>query len=274
MKNTVLLYDDNCPLCAGYSALFVKSGFLDKEERVAFSTADETILARIDLEKGMNEIPLVDLSGGKVEYGIDALLTILGRRIPFIKAVGSFRPVRWLLQRLYRFISYNRKVIVARKCGPGAIDCSPSFNLQYRVLFMTVSLVFNTVMLIPLHALLETLPWYHHRLSDLQLGHFSLLLMNGLLAGTLSFRKAVDYLGQVNMLALTTTLLLIPLLILEPLSGPFFITLYLAVLTFFIFREYLRRMDYTGTLSGNRFITSANLTAMSFFLLYLFNYSS
>src|SRR4051794_7231311 len=69
----------------------------------------------------------------------------------FIKSIGNFVPVKRFLTRLYKLISYNRKVIVARKCGTGRFDCSPVFNVFYRVLFMMICLLFNSVMLWPLH---------------------------------------------------------------------------------------------------------------------------
>ena len=80
-------------------------------------------------------------------YGIDALLDILDQKIPFIKAMGNFAPLKWVLKRIYKLFSFNRKVIVAKKCGPASIDCSPDQNYLYRFIFMAVCLVFNTLML-------------------------------------------------------------------------------------------------------------------------------
>src|SRR5574339_620126 len=39
MKNKILVYDDNCPLCTWYSGLFVKYGFLHTEGRKPSATA-------------------------------------------------------------------------------------------------------------------------------------------------------------------------------------------------------------------------------------------
>ena len=271
MKNTILLYDDHCPLCVCYTDFFVKTGFLSPEERKAFSSADADILSRIDIGKGMNEIPFVDMSSGKAVYGIDALLEILNRKLPGIKTIGNINPIKWFLIKLYKFISYNRKVIVAKKCGPGAIDCAPEFSYFYRILFMAVFLFFNTAMLFAVHPLLQKLSFYHLSVTGLQAGHFMLVLINCLLATTLPLRKAIDYLGQVNMLALTCTLLLIPVILLQSFIPSATLGIYLTGLTIFIFREYLRRMDYLGFLSGQKWIISLNLAAISFFILYLFN---
>ena len=125
MKNKVLIYDDNCPLCTWYSSLFVSCGLLPTEGRKPFSALDSSLLKAIDLDKSRNEIPLLDTKSGNVLYGIDALLEILGQRSGFIKTTGKIKPINWLLKKIYKFISYNRKVIVAKKCSTGAIDCSP-----------------------------------------------------------------------------------------------------------------------------------------------------
>ena len=138
MKNKILVYDDNCPLCTWYSGLFVKYGFLKAGGRKPFSTLDNDLLLKIDFDKSRNEIPLLDISTNKVVYGIDALLEILDQKIPFIKATGNIAPLKWILKKLYKLISFNRKVIVAKKCGPGRIDCSPDNNYLYRFIFMAV----------------------------------------------------------------------------------------------------------------------------------------
>jgi predicted DCC family thiol-disulfide oxidoreductase YuxK len=110
MKKRVLVYDDNCPFCTWYSGLFVKFGFLNPEGRKAFSEIDESLLSKINLDKSRNEIPLLDTSTNKVVYGIDALLEVLDHKLPFVRTVGNVAPVKWLLKKIYRLISYNRKM--------------------------------------------------------------------------------------------------------------------------------------------------------------------
>src|SRR4029078_7670037 len=117
MKNQILVYDDNCPLCTWYSGFFVKYGFLNPDGRKPFSTLDDKLLAKIDFDKSRNEIPLLDKSTQKVVYGIDALLEILNKKIRFIKATGNLAPLKWVWKKVYRLVSFNRKVMVAKKCG-------------------------------------------------------------------------------------------------------------------------------------------------------------
>src|SRR4030095_3430982 len=161
-------------------------------------------------------IPLLDVSTNEVVYGIDALLELLDQKIPFIKATGNLAPLKWLLKRMYKLISYNRKVIVAKKCGTGSIDCSPDNNYLYRFIFMAVCLTFNTAMLYPLqNDLFSKLSYYHLDLYELQAAHFAFVIINCTLAFSFPKAKGFEYLGQVNMLALSVILLLTPLMIVQ-----------------------------------------------------------
>ncbi|HEV7782991.1 MAG TPA: DCC1-like thiol-disulfide oxidoreductase family protein [Chitinophagaceae bacterium] len=272
MKNKILIYDDNCPFCTWYSNLFVRYGFLDREGRKDFSSLSPALLEQIDMDRSRNEIPLLDKTTGKVHYGIDALLELLGQKFPWIKKTGRVAPVNWFLRKLYKLVSFNRKLIVARKCSEGVIDCSPDVNYFYRLAFMTICLVFNTLILFPLHDMVLTgLPYYHLSITELQLAHFGLVFINCLLSLSFTKEKATGYLGQVNMLALMTVLLLLPLLALTGLPGSDRITIvYLVLVALLVFKEYLRRMDYAGVLLSHKWVASINLVSLSAFMLVLF----
>jgi predicted DCC family thiol-disulfide oxidoreductase YuxK len=273
MKNKILIYDDNCPLCTWYSGLFVKYGFLNAEGRKPFSTLEDNLLSIIDFDKSRNEIPLVDTSANKVLYGIDALLEILDQKIPLIKAIGNFGPLKWLLKRLYKLISFNRKVIVAKKCGQGNIDCSPDTNYSYRFIFMAVCLAFNTIMLYPIqNKIFVNLSYYHLSFLQLQEAHFALVFMNCTLALSFTKEKGYEYLGQVNMLAVSVVILLTILDMIQFFfNSQLLTTLWLIFSALFIFREYMRRMEYLGILSNNKWIVRINLVSVAVFILFLFH---
>ncbi len=273
-SSRVLVYDDKCPLCAAYTKGFVRSGLLPREGRVPFSNVPLSILNEIDFEKSKDEIPLYDIESKKLWYGIDALLEILGDRFPWVKKAGNLQTIKWFLKKLYKLISYNRKVIVATKCGPGAIDCAPQFSFFYRILFMFGFLVFNTLMLFPIHNnVLSLTSLYDKSSNELQIAHLTLVGMNLLLATTLNRYKAVEYLGQVNMLALMTILLMIPLIIFNRIvhSINYFTIIYLVLVTIFIIWEYFRRMRFANLLGKNNLVVAINLLSLGVFLFYLFN---
>jgi predicted DCC family thiol-disulfide oxidoreductase YuxK len=264
-KDKILVYDDACPLCVAYTSAFVKAGLLTAEGRQSFSDVSAELLYTINYQRSKNEIPLLDPVTNKVWYGIDALLEILGQKCPVIKTIGHFKPVHWFLKKLYSFISYNRKVIVAAKASPVKIDCSPSFNLFYRVLFMLVFLIANTLMLYPVHQhLLSKIPVYSLTAGQLFLLHAANVTINCILALFMPKQTAIEYLGQVNMLTLVTNLLLLPLLI----TGAFLHLhnwinyLYLGLLTIVIFNEYFRRMDYAEILSRYKLVITINLVCI------------
>ena len=273
MKNKILVYDDNCPLCTWYSGLFVKYGFLNAEGRKPFSTLDDILLSKIDFDKSRNEIPLLDTSTNKVLYGIDALLEIFDQKIPFIKATGNFAPLKWSLKKIYKLISFNRKVIVAKKCGPGNIDCSPDNNYFYRFIFMAVCLVFNTLMLYPFqNNLFNKLSYYHLDIYELQAAHVAFVVINCTLAFSFSKAKGYEYLGQVNMLALVVILLLTPSMMIQLFfDAEWLATAWFILTAVFIFKEYLRRMEYAGVLLNNRWVVSMNLLSLTGFILFLFH---
>jgi predicted DCC family thiol-disulfide oxidoreductase YuxK len=270
----ILLYDDYCPLCTWYSGLFVKYNLLNAENRVPFSKADVEILSSIDIEKAKDEIPLFDVQTQTTVYGIDALLEILSQKNAAIKSIGNFKPVKWFLKKLYKFISYNRKVIVAKKCSRGNFDCSPGFNVFYRVLFMVLFFFFNSIMLFPLHAnLFHQFSFYHLSFNQLQQAHLTFVTINCIIASSLKQKQGIEYLGQVNMLALITILLLIPAMITSNLlTGiEWIIVSYFIFLTTFIIKEYLRRMKYANIFLRHKSIIAINLFCLAAFLVYVFH---
>jgi len=156
---------------------------MGKDNRKPYSAASPELLQFIDHSRGVNEIPLQDNDTKEVLYGIDALVAIIGQRCPFVRALGTVDPVKWLLKKIDNFISYNRKVIVARKTIPGTMDCTPDFNMFYRVLFMGVFLLFNTVMLFPIHAeLIERSALFSISLSTFHIAHAAVVSVNCCLA--------------------------------------------------------------------------------------------
>jgi hypothetical protein len=274
MNTKILLYDDYCPLCTWYSGLFVKYKLLNPESRVPFPRANIEILTSIDIEKAKNEIPLFDTKTQMTLYGIDALLEIIEQKNTVIKSIGNFKPVNWSLKKLYKFISYNRKVIVAKKCGPGNFDCSPGFNVFYRVLFMILFLFFNSLMLYPLHNnFFSRLSFYHLSFTQLQQAHLIFVTVNCFIASGLKQKQAIEYLGQVNMLALITILLLLPVMITISLIAAleWIAVLYLIILTVFIVKEYFRRMKYANIILKHKSIIAINLLCLVAFLAYVFH---
>ncbi|MEO6491133.1 MAG: hypothetical protein ABIO04_14420 [Ferruginibacter sp.] len=271
--NKVIIYDDNCPLCSLYTIGFVAAGMITNDNRKNFSTVDSSLLELIDTNRCRNEIPVIDLKNSQVWYGIEGLSEIIQQRLPFLKPVIDFRPVNWILNKTYNLISYNRRVIVARKTTVGNFDCTPDFNFRYRLLFMLLFIAFNTFMLYPIQINILANSSIRINQNELQALHFMLVISNIAIAYFLHPRVAIEFLGQVNMLALTTVLLTIPLIFLNKFcfADLFINNYYLSLLTLFVFVEYRRRMDYAGIIKNYPIIVVLNILALLVFIICLFN---
>ena len=271
MSNKIIIYDDNCPLCSAYTNAFVKTGFIDKEGRRDFSTISPELLKKIDLHKSVNEIPLVDTKSNQVWYGIDALLEVLGQKFPFIKTIGNIQPIKYLLQKLYKFISYNRRVIVAASKKDG-FDCTPDFNVRYRLLFLFVFLLFNSWMLFHLQEYVLDKSVFNSNIVKLQAVHFIFVFINISIGFSLHKRDGLEYLGQINMIALMAMLLCIPVILVNKmivLQDGLFNSFYFGMLAVFVLHEYVRRMKYIGFNRRYKWILAVNISSLVVFIGYL-----
>jgi predicted DCC family thiol-disulfide oxidoreductase YuxK len=273
-NNLLLIYDDLCPLCVWYTGLFVKYGLLDASNRKPFSQVSDQLLQKIDFEKGKDEIPLIDLGTGRAHYGIDALLMILQTKVPLIGKIGRWKPLNWLLRKMYKFISYNRKVVVAKKCGKGDIDCSPAFNLFYRSLLLLIAFAMG-MLVVPVvyRLLLQSLPGYNIPLRSVLAAALLVAFVNYAAAIIFPFNKAIEYLGQHAMLCFLFLILMAPLLLLRsyfdiPLVAEI---LYLIPLTIVLVKEYIRRMRFVESFSRQKASLAINTITTIGFTLYVFN---
>lgn len=272
MNSKIIIYDDNCPLCSAYTNAFVKTGMIDKAGRKDFSSIEPTLIEKIDMKRSINEIPLLDTETNEVWYGIDALLEILQQKIPGIKKAGNIKPVKWLLQKLYKFISYNRRVIVAAKKQTTGFDCTPDFNTRYRFMFMAVFLIFNTLMLFPLQYYVLGKSIFNSNITSLQVAHAIFVFINITIGLLLKRIDRYEYLGQINMIAVMAILFCVPLIIINryvDLADGLFNTYYLGMLTLFVVYEYFRRMGYIGFNRKHKGIMLVNITCLAFFITYL-----
>jgi hypothetical protein len=269
--NNIIIYDDACPMCSAYTKAFVNAGLINPNGRKSFSTIDKNFLEQIDVHKCKNEIPLINTQTNKIHYGIDALLEILGTKFLLIKTIGNIRPVNWFLKKLYNLVSFNRRVITATKSYESNFDCTPDFNTKYRLVFLILGLCFNTLMLIPEYKLIMINSVFNHgSLVQLQAAHFVFVLVNILVAIKFCTEHSLEFLGQANMLALLTTLLLIPLSVLNYyMHIPVFINnAYFFLLFIFIIKEYKRRVQFADALN-NKYVVAINIFSLICFFSYL-----
>jgi hypothetical protein len=138
---------------------------------------------------------------------------------------------------------------------------------------MAFCLAFTTAMLYPLqYDLFSKLSYYHLDIKQLQMAHFGFVIINCTLALTFSKIDGYNYIGQVNMLALSVILLLLPLALLNKFFFSEMVSTFWLILTaVLIFKEYVRRMEYVGVLYNNQWVVSMNLLSLTGFILFLFH---
>lgn len=242
LENQTLLYDEDCPLCQAYTTGFIKTGMLDKNGKKPFSNLTDEEHTFIDFKRASNEIALVDNKNKTVLYGIDSLLKVIGNSFPWMEKVGNMVPIKYLLKKLYSFISYNRKVIIPnKKVSDAVLQCVPSFNYKYRIIYIVFALLVTAL----------TLYNYSKLIPDLPVGNFSRelaiafgqIVFQELFLLKLGSRTLLNYTGNLMTVSLAGSILLTPVLLLNQfIDIPEIIILAWFVLTVLLmFIEHFRR---------------------------------
>ena len=248
-----LLYDENCPLCIWYTRAFVKYGIISPEARLSYQIAEENQDIVFDRDRARTEIAFVS-EGSEPSYGVDSMLKVIGNKWNIIGYIGRILPIYWLLQLLYRFISFNRKIIAPTTCQMEC-SCTPKFSLFWRITFIgfcgwiTYYFVGN---------------YFNVELTGyLKSDHFSfefILFVGQLIFQTLVFKllKQKDlftYLGHVALISLMGALLLggFELILVAfrvfNIEEGFIASMGLGVVLTFMFFEHRRRIKLLGLTS-------------------------
>lgn len=135
LKDHLILYDAECPMCNLYTGAFVKTGMLDRNGRAAYQSAFGSC-PQVDVQRAVNEIALVNRKTGEVTYGVRSLFAILGNACPAVKPLFASRFFIACMSRLYAFISYNRRVIIPAGENAHAFVWQPAFHKKYRIAFL------------------------------------------------------------------------------------------------------------------------------------------
>lgn len=130
------LYDDCCPLCRGYTGAFTALGWTDRQP---FSQVEPTTLDGLDVDRARHQIPLVDPATGRVRYGLDGILGVVGSQLPALRPAFEAPIVRSSLDHLYWLITYNRRHIVAAPPPREGFDCGPDRNHRAIVAYLAMT---------------------------------------------------------------------------------------------------------------------------------------
>lgn len=134
MNQHLLLYDQDCPLCRWYTECFVKMGWIDASVRTSYQEANWQDMPEVNQQQARNKIALYHRMERKTFYGIDAMAEILKRPFPWIERCMQWPFFYRILDAAYKFISFNRKIIVPVSCSNSG--CSPTRSWFWRLMFV------------------------------------------------------------------------------------------------------------------------------------------
>ena len=252
LKNHVILYDAECPMCNLYTRAFTTTGMLDTNGRAPYQDMPQFACPLVDRQRAVNEIALVNKTTGEVRYGIDSLFAVIASSFPIFSPFFQWRPFHWAMRKLYAFISYNRKVIIPAPKGatPGI---QPSFQLRYRLAWLLLTAILTGGILTAYAKLLS--PWVPIGNSWREYAICSgQILLQGAIVSAIAPKKRWDYLGNMMTISLAGSLLLLPMLALEALTHltPLIPMVYFLLVVALMFLEHIRR---TNLLNLDRTLT-------------------
>lgn len=243
LKNHLILYDAECPMCRLYTRGFTGAGMLDPAGAQPYQQIPQEICPYVDLQRAVNEIALVDTVTGEVSYGIHSLFKVLANAIPVFGGLFAMKPFIWLMTKIYAFVSYNRKVIIPAEVSESNAVPQPAFKLRYRIAYLTFSWFVASYILTRYVGLLEGMvPAGHQWREYLICG--GQLLFQGAMISLVNRGKKWDYLGNMMTISLAGALLLLPALLMAQWYAlpALFYTLYFLVIAGLMFLEHFRRM--------------------------------
>lgn len=206
LKNHVIIYDAECPMCAIYTGAFTQYGWLEKNGRWKYSEIEQFEGCHlVDRDKSRHEIALVDLENKTVHYGLDSMLFIIAYKLPFLKPLFENSVFQAVMKQVYSLISYNRKVI-APSSKESEQSCIPDFHIFYRFAYIMVALY------------LALIGFYYVGNSydmgiTMILGIAGFWVLNVLSSIYVMQEKALIYLGQLATIFLIGVLLSLPIAI-------------------------------------------------------------
>ncbi len=252
MRDTAIIYDQNCPACAAYTKAFVAFGFIAQDKRIAFRELNgQEYLNWIDFKRAGDEIPVIDQEHKRVIYGLDGLLFILGTKLAWIKPLVQVKPVYRLLKHVYRLISLNRRLIIPpvqqQTCSYTA---EPSFNLKYRLLYLLLCWLCVAKVLGSYAGLLSDYVPVSSFLRELLICGGQLLFQTVfILSSGIPKRRLSDYLGNMMSVSMGGALLLLPAFVLHY-AFPFSVSLpyliWFMCVVVLMFFEHSRRVKLLG----------------------------
>ena len=253
LKNHIILFDAECPMCQMYTEAFVKTGMLDSDGRAAYQNMPEMACPLIDKQRAADEIALVNTQTGEVSYGVQSLFKVLGNSMPVFKPLFDWSLFGWLMSKVYALVSFNRRVIVPTSPGAVKNEFQPSFRLKYRLIYLAITWLLTGFILSKFSILIKDLvmPGQWHREYLICGGQ---ILFQGLVTLALQREKTWEYLGNMMTISMAGAFLLLPMIAINSFAiiPPIANAIYFIVVAGLMFAEHIRRVkliQVSGALS-------------------------
>ncbi|MGY3212280.1 DCC1-like thiol-disulfide oxidoreductase family protein [Mucilaginibacter sp. HD30] len=237
----LLLFDAECPICNAYSKAVVKSGLIDSDGRKAYQhELDAQTCPMVDRQRAADQIALVNLETGEVSYGAESILRLYAAQYPLLGRILTFQTVMWVLNKLYAFLSYNRRVIVP----PTGLryGLQPALKLHYRIAYLILTWFTTSVILTKYAALLADVVPVGGSLREYFICSGQ-IIFQGIVVSFVAKHKRWDYLGNMMTISFAGALLLCLMLIAAPFIGnhPIIFLAYFITVVGLMFLEHIRR---------------------------------
>ena len=241
LKDHLILYDAECPMCSLYTDAFIKTGMLENAGRAAYQEMPETVCPYVDRQRAANEIALVNTQTGEVSYGIKSLFKVIANAFPVFKALFSFTPFIWLISKVYAFISYNRRVIIPADVRTES-GIQPTFLLKYRLAYLLFTWVaVGFILTRYAHLLTGYVPLGNSYREYFICG--GQIIFQGTIISIYAPAKRWEYLGNMMTISFAGALLLTPMLFVPGFlqTFPLVYPLYFMAIAGLMFLEHIRR---------------------------------
>ncbi|HZX57342.1 MAG TPA: DUF393 domain-containing protein, partial [Mucilaginibacter sp.] len=213
LKNHIILYDAECPVCTLYARTLTKNGMLAAEGRESYQQMPEAVCPYVDRQRAANEIALVNTQTGEVSYGIHGVFKLIGNSFPFLRPLFALRPFIWLMSKLYAFFSFNRRVIIP-STTKNSSAIQPAFRLRYRTAWLLFTWVAVGFILTHYARLLTGfVPLGNSYREYFICG--GQIIFQGIIVSMYAPAKRWDYLGNMMTISFAGALLLIPVILLK-----------------------------------------------------------
>lgn len=240
LKDYLILYDAECPVCTLYASTLVKAGLFENKGRTPYQQLAPNACPMVDRQRAVNEIALVNEQTGEVTYGIKGVFKILGSVAPFFNPLFNFAPFVWLMSKFYAFLSYNRRMIIPSTGDE--FQLQPTFRLSYRIAYLVFTWAITAYILTRYADLLiGVIPAGNIYREALICG--GQIFFQGIIISLVDKEKKWDYLGNMMTISFAGSLLLGLMLTISGLIGhhPLFYSLYFMLVAGLMFLEHIRR---------------------------------